>query len=61
MRPEDRLLHALSLSDMMRAFAEEGIRHRFPVRSDIAVYTAVHREMVGESLSRAALPDQASP
>lgn len=56
MRPEDRVLRALELSDQMRAVLQAGVRHRHPEYDESAVRLATIRLWLGEKLFREVYP-----
>jgi len=56
MRPEDRVLRALELSDQMRAVLQAGVRHRHPDYDESAVRLATIRLWLGEKLFREVYP-----
>ena len=56
MRPEDRVLRALELSDQMRAVLQAGVRHRHPDYDESAIRLATIRLWLGEELFREVYP-----
>ncbi|HET8930927.1 MAG TPA: hypothetical protein VFN21_09745 [Acidimicrobiales bacterium] len=57
MNPEDRLLRAFYMSDLMVRIAEEGVRSRHPDYEDPDVRVAVIRQRLGDELFTAAFPE----
>jgi hypothetical protein len=57
MEPEDRLLRAFQMCDLMVQIAEEGVRSRHPDYDDSDVRAAVIRQRLGDELFTAAFPE----
>lgn len=56
MTPEDRLLRAFEMCDLVTRIAEEGVRARHPDYDDEQVRIAVIRQRLGDELFLAAFP-----
>jgi len=52
MTPSGRLRRAMELSDMVRAFAEAGMRRRYPNADDRELFLRMARQNLGRELFR---------